>query len=97
MVSSGSAMNPQDSIGLAPQTWCRVDRPLPAPARGRTQSGVTAWLRKLDPFRASAEWIFEHCVSPSPAATARQSHATHRKSRELTIHLRGKESLEEHS
>jgi hypothetical protein len=43
-----------------------VDGHLSAQATDKPQDPIVAWLRKLDPSRASPEWIFKHCVSPLP-------------------------------
>src|SRR6476660_5650065 len=42
---------------------------------------IVFWLRKLGPFRTTSERTFEHCVSPSPAATITTGPCIHRKSR----------------
>ena len=47
-----------------------VDGHLSAQATDKLQDPIVAWLRKLDPSRALPEWIFKHCVSPLPSATA---------------------------
>jgi hypothetical protein len=79
--------------GVEPQrdvpAWLRkrvseVDARLSAQAMDRLQGPIAAWLRKLGPSKTLSERTYEHCVSPSPKATAAIRPCIHRKSQQAT-------------
>jgi hypothetical protein len=69
-VGDQSALMPEERTSQLGRIMLEVDRLLLLIRGVEPQCDVTPWLRKLDPSRALPEWIFEHCVSPSPRGGA---------------------------
>ena len=66
-----------------------------APAMGKAAWPHRCLAPQLGPSRTSSERTFGQCVSPSPTATAAIGPCTHRKSREVIIHLHWEEKASE--
>ena len=66
-----------------------------APAMGKAAWPHRCLAPQLGPSRTSSERTFGQCVSPSPTATAATGPCTHRKSREVIIHLHWEEKASE--